>query len=320
MSVKINFKGLSLIIFQIIVISLLLSGCEKSDNTLAPYVGSPIISNLQIEEESFSPKITWVGGYVSMLGVSKGSKAILDSSLVWLLYKSENGIHYPVQYGELPDGVQDLTSQFGGTTTAELDEDSTYTFWIIKGDVSDIVLANPNKTIILDTLLTEEYDIAGDTIKLSASIYTETTELLDNYINIYEISTFGKLGKISIEKPKTSNNPKITWVINQSDVTDTLIAAIGVALGSQYSSSTSVWEVYSEVEENGVLQYGKNNVIASPVIMGQTIDETKIFVEYPEDGLERGQTYYLWIANKDWDSENRLRSTSYYAYATFKTN
>lgn len=293
--------------------------CESNDNTLAPYIGSPNVSGLQIEAESFTPKITWLGGYVTVLGINRGSNASLDNSLVWLIYKSGNDIHYPVQYGQVPNGVEDLTSQYGGSSIPQLIEDSTYTIWVLKEDVWNVISTNPGKIITLDSALTQTYSITGDTVKLSASVHTQKTQTLDNYLNIYEISTFGRLGVIGIEQTNISNDPKISWTITQPEATDTLIAAIGIANGNQYSSTSSIWEAYSEVTENDTLFYGKHNVIPSPLIAGQNLSSTKVFVEYPIDGLQRNKTYYIWIANSNWDGVGRLRSTPFYAYATFKT-
>ncbi len=58
---------------------------------------------------------------------------------------------------------------------------------------------------------------------------------------------------------------------------------------------------------------------AQPVVAGQVFDGTHIFVKYPVNGLQRGRDYYIWIANKDWDGESRLRVTNFYAYVTFHT-
>jgi hypothetical protein len=63
----------------------------------------------------------------------------------------------------------------------------------------------------------------------------------------------------------------------------------------------------------------KHNVISPPLLSGQQLNNTKEFVEYPVEGLQRNKTYYVWIANKDWNGVGRLRATPYYAYATFKT-
>lgn len=297
----------------------LFSSCEQADDTLAPYVGSPKMSGLLIENKSFTPKVTWIGGYVTAFGINRGSVAALDSSLVWLMLKPGNGIVYPVKYGELQTGAQDLTTQFGGSFIPELIEDSTYTFWVMKEDVWSVVSSNSGKTFVLDSSLNEGYQIIDDTIKLSSAIHTQRTQELDNYINIFEISTFGQLGTIQIQQTNTSDNVKIRWTISQAGVSDTLIAAIGIADGNQYTAASSIWEAYSEVDEGGQVLYGKHNLIAGPLLSGQVLENTKIFVDYPAQGLERNKTYYVWIANKDWNGVGRLRATPYYAYATFRT-
>lgn len=53
--------------------------------------------------------------------------------------------------------------------------------------------------------------------------------------------------------------------------------------------------------------------------MGDTFEGTHVFSEFPENGLERNKTYYIWIANETWDGANRLRFADGYAYATFST-
>lgn len=295
------------------------NSCEKVDNTLAPYVGSPKMSDLLIENKSFAPKVTWIGGYVTAFGINKGSIAALDNTLIWLISKPGNGITYPVKYGELQQGAQDLTAQYGGTFLPELIEDSTYTFWVMKEDVWSVVSSNAGKPFVLDSTLSEGYQVIDDTIKLSSSIHIQRTQELDNYINIFEISTFGQLGTIQILQTNTSDHVQLNWTIHQAGVIDTMIAAIGIADGNQYTAASSIWEAYSEVDEGGQILYGKHNVISGPLISGEALDNTKIFVDYPVQGLERNKTYYVWIANKDWNGVGRLRATPYYAYATFRT-
>lgn len=306
-------------LLAIMLLFALTYSCEDADNTLAPYVGSPKMSSIIIENKSFTPKVTWVGGYVTAFGINRGDVAALDNSLIWLIYKPGNGITYPVKYGELQQGVQDLTSQYGGSFIPELIEDSTYTFWVMKEDVWSIVSSNPGKSFILDSSLIESYQVSDDTIKLSTSIHTQRTQELDNYINIFEISTFGQLGTINIQQTNEDDHVKLSWTISQAGVTDTLIAAIGIADGNQYTAASSIWEAYSEIDDGGTLIYGKHNVISPPLLSGQQLNNTKEFVEYPVEGLQRNKTYYVWIANKDWNGVGRLRATPYYAYATFKT-
>lgn len=314
---SLKFSVLTTVFIVLTVLSL--SSCSKEDNTLAPYTGSSGMSDITVEINSFTPQITWLGGYVSVVGVNEGIHAALDTSLVWLIYKPDDQIHYPVQFGTVPFGAQNLTAQFNGTPTDSLIEDSTYTFWVMKASDWNQISSMQNKIIVLDSNLTESISVDGDTIRVSPAGHTQKTQNLDNYINISDYAPFGKLGTVHIEQPRTSNNPLISWEVTQDGVTDSLISAMGIVEGNQYNNEKVVWEVYSVSDSAGNTYYGKKNVIMSPVISGQELSETFLFTAYPESGLKRNTTYYVWIANKDWDAENRTRVTKFYAYATFNT-
>lgn len=299
------------------------SSCSDDDGALAPYVDSPAMSAITIQGQSYQPKITWIGGYISVIGVNKGSKAALDSTLVWLAQSSQDDIKYPIVYGQTPSGASDLTAQFGGTFSSALIEDQVYTFWTLKKELWDEVSQNMDKTIALDSALAKNgYTVTGDTVKLSRYDYVQSVIPMDVYINIDPAgtsTTLGRLGRINITLPDTGNNVIVTWDITQSGITDTNISAIGIVEGGQYDVNNNVWEVYSEENVDGVPVFGKKNVISRPVLLGQTFAETRAFGSFPASGLQRNKTYYLWIASKEWDGKGRIRSTNGYAYITFKT-
>lgn len=301
----------------------LINSCKERDNTLAPYEGSTPMSNIVVEENTYTPKITWVGGYASVVGVNRGNNAALDSSLIWLIYKPGNTIHYPVTYPQLPEGVSDLTHQYGGTTIPKLEEDKTYTYWVMKEDVWNQISFQRNKVIKLDSTLSSGYQSSADTIKISRSSYFQVIKNIDRFVNIYEISYFGSpdivLGVFNIIQTDTSNTPIIQWKVTQLGVTDTLISALGIVEGAQYDASKVFWEIYSEEKVSGATVYGKKNVIPSPIYPGAHLNETFTFKEYPATGLARNKGYYIWMAAKQWDQTSRLRITPYYAYITFKT-
>lgn len=299
---------------------LFITSCNKQDNALAPYQGSQLMSNITIQDSSTTPKLTWIGGYVSVVGVNLGMYAALDTSLVWLIYMDNDQIHYPVEFGTLPSGAQNLTEEYGGTSAESLIEDSTYTFWVMKANDWNKISSMQNIIIYLDSSITTSFQIEADTVRFSPTGHTQNTQKLDNYVNFYDYHMRGRLADLFVEQPRTSNNPRIVWQIKQEGVTDTLIAAIGIVEGPQYSFSSIVWEVYSVSDSAGATYYGKKNVIPSPLISGQEFPETFVFTEYPAEGLQRNTTYYVWIASKEWDGENRRLSTDYYAYAYFKTN
>jgi hypothetical protein len=294
--------------------------CDESDKPLAPYVGSPKLTGIEIEQGNFSPKINWLGGYVSALGVNIGTTASLDSSLIMLVHTNGNNLRYPVKFGQVPDGAEDLTIQYGGTRANMLIEDSTYTFWILKEDVWEKVIQSAGKPICIDQDLSAAMvEIREDTVYISSYNHTQETVPLDVYVNIENIRSLGKLATITLIETDTSNNPVISWEIRQAGVTDTLVAAIGLVKAQSYSPSAVVWEAWVEDTSSGQPVYGKMNLIAPPITLGQSIPGTRIFYEYPESGLERNEFYYLWIANKNWNGITHARSADYYCYITFQT-
>ena len=294
-------------------------GCNKSDDSLAPYEGSTNLSAITLEKGSFKPKITWIGGYASVLGVNHGGKAALDTSLIWLVHVSGNNLHYPVKFNELPSGAEDITLQYDGNKVDSLNEDDTYTFWVLKEEVWNQVSAQKGKYLNIDSSLkSTQLNVIDDTVQLSKSDFVNLTLRNDVYVNIKEFQSRGPLGELSFI-PIMSNSPIIKWKIIQDGVEDTLVAAIGLAIGSTFDPNNQVWEVYSVIDSAGVNKYGTENVISSPIQLGQQIPGTFVFTQYPDGGLERDKDYLVWIANKNWDHEGRQRFTKYYAYATFKT-
>ena len=305
-------------ILMVSILTLVIASSCSEDNTLAPYVGSPGMSKISIESGTTTPRINWVGGYVTVLGVNKGNYPALDSSLIWLIYLGGDQIRYPIKYGQLPSGAQDLTGNYGGNFMAELIEDSSYSFWVMKETNWDEISLYQNKILNLDTSIST-INVQGDTISIPSKNYTQLVTPLDNYINIKDVARFGRLADLYVEQPTANNNPIISWNIKQSGVTDTLISVIGICASNQFVSSELVWEVYSIHDSAGVTYYGKRNVIPGPLTAGNQFSETFVFTEYPASGLERNKTYYIYIANKDWNGEDHGRTVNYYCYVTFNT-
>jgi hypothetical protein len=302
---------------------LVFSSCSDDDGALAPYEDAPAMSAIQLQSQSYQPKITWIGGYVSVIGANRGTKAALDSTLVWLAHSPQDDIKYPIVYGQTPAGASDITAQYGGTYSDKLIEDQVYTFWTLKKDVWDAVAQNSDKTIALDSALARSgYAVVSDTLKLSKYDFVQSVVPLDVYINIDPAGisqTRGRLGKIYIAQPDTGNNIIVNWDITWTGITDTNISAMGIVEGGQYDVNFMVWEIYSEETVDGATVFGKKNVISRPVLLGQTFAGTRTFGTFPANGLQRNKTYYLWIASKEWNGKDRLLSTTGYSYLTFKT-
>jgi hypothetical protein len=309
-------KTISLLILLI----LLLIACKENEEGLAPYAGTRLMSDLTIEEGSFSPKSTWIGGYVSVFAVNQGSNAALDSSLIWIIHKPANGIQYPVQFNQVPDGATDLTASYGGTKVENLVEDNDYTFWVMKESAWNQISEEQGKKIFFDVNIEGSSIVSSeDSLFAGPEVHTQIFTPLDVYINLDNIRSVGKLATIFVEQPITSNNPKFSWVIKQENVTDSLIAAVGIVEGQSYNPNKQIWDVYSIDSTGGSPEYGTVNIIESPLISGEEIEGTFAFTTYPIEGLERDKDYYIWIANSDWDGVGRTRVTNFYAYVTFHT-
>lgn len=302
----------------LLIVFLFTFSCNEDETPLAPYMGERQLGKVAIEEESFVPKVTWVGGYVSIFGVNQDSVAKLDSTLIMLIYAKNNNIQFPVKFGQVPDGAENLVSQFGGHEVDTLVEDKTYTFWLLKEKAWDMVKTNPHKPIRVDNHV-ENVTVTDDTVLVNPDNYVSAVKSLDVFVNIKNVSTRGRLGPINIVQTNKIKDPTITWEITQEGAGDTRIAAMGLVKAALYDANNIVWEVWSEEPGEDLPVYGSKNVISQPVVLGQTFPETRTFYEYPEEGLERNKTYYLWIANNKWDGEKHSRVADYYAYATFKT-
>ncbi|MHB8579238.1 MAG: hypothetical protein ACYDA4_05180, partial [Ignavibacteriaceae bacterium] len=240
-------------------------------------------------------------------------------SLVWLVYDSNDNIHYPVSFGTLPPGAKDITSKYGSKTVDSLSEDVTYTFWIMKEKVWDPISNITGKIFSVDSTKNSAlYTISQDSISISSANFFEITVPINLYINISDVNSFGQLAKLSVVETNTNNSPILSWQIIESGVPDSMISAVGIVEGQEYQATNTVWEVWSVQDSAGNPIFGHNDLINSPVSMGQNFAGTQVFTPYPANGLVRGHYYYVWIADKTWDGLTRLRFAKGYAYATFK--
>lgn len=296
-------------------------GCKNNDQPLAPYNPGTITLTPLSVQASYDPRITWNGSYVSAVGVNRGSRAIIDTSLVWLIHQAGNALHYPQTFGTIPSGAEDLTVSSGGQATSALSEDVVYSFWIAREDVWGTIAANHGKVLAADSTLSTGSRVSGDTLYLSAASFAAKVNPIDIYINIRNVRPVGRLGVINVIQTNTSNAPIITFTITQTGTLppDTLLANMGIASGAQYDVSSVAWEVLAVDSSSGTPVYWSKDVIGSPVTAGQKIPGTVEFTAFPSTGLQRNVSYYVWIANKNWDQRNRTRSAYNYASATFET-
>lgn len=293
--------------------------CQETSNVLAPYGGGDRpLASLSIQDSTFTPKINWVGGYVSVLGINRGSSAVLDTTLAWIIRSPGNNLRYPITVGQVPAGAQDLTATFGSQPISRLTEDQLYTFWVMNDEAWNQVSSQQNKEFVVDSAAATPVRVLSDTVLLAASHFTRLTDTIDIFVNIKSVDPRGRLGTISVIETDSSNNPRIQFVITQ--IPDSAVAAVGLVVGfSTYNVNSVVWEVLSEDTTGGTPLYRTKNVIRPPFMMGQLLAGTKAFTPYPAEGLQRNRLYYFWMATKDWDGVSRSRTANQYAWVTFET-
>lgn len=297
------------------ITGLLHFSCNDSPGPLAPYQDSNRpLGTIVIQDSILTPKITWVGGYVTVFGLNYGTRAVLDSSLAWLVFSPGNRLKYPVTIGQQPEGSQDLTSNFGGQTIAWLTEDQVYTFWVMLEDAWNQVSSQPNKILRIDSAAASLVRIEADTVFLHPQSFAAVATTIDIFVNIRNVDPRGRLGVVSIIETQASNAPVVQFTITQT--ADTAVAAMGLVAGGAYTVNDVVWEVLSD---DGQGNFRTLNVITSPLSMGDRLPGTTAFTAFPAGGLQRNQLYYFWIATKDWDGVSRTRTANYYAWATFET-
>src|SRR5690606_12420318 len=115
------------------------AGCSEDTYPLAPYEGGRPLDLLKVTQ-SFTPEIQWVGGRVAAVGVNRGTRAALDSTLVWLRVApgNENSIGSFVTVGQ--ESASDLVLSYGGTPQDRLTDGETYTFWIAEASAVGVGL------------------------------------------------------------------------------------------------------------------------------------------------------------------------------------
>lgn len=295
--------------------------CNVQEDTLAPYLGATPMGNILVQDSTLSPRVYWNGGYVSVFGVNAGAVAALDSTLVFLVHAAGNSVRYPVTVGQIPPGASNIAPTYGGTSVTKLVEDAVYTFWVMKEDAWSQIVSQRGKRIRPDANATGAVRVVGDTVFTNTILHTQHTQAADAFVNIRNLDPRGRLADLWVQQTDTSNNAVLTFTVKQPGVTSPMVAAMGLVVGSgTYLVDNVVWEVLSVDASGPKPVYRTKDVIASPVLLGESLPQTEAFKSFPLSGLERGRAYYVWVASKDWDGLSRdSRTVPYYSWITFTT-
>ncbi len=278
--------GILKVVTIVSILLLLFVNCSKDSNdVLAPYKGERPLILLQITK-NYTPDIQWLGGRVAAVGVNKGDKAGLESSLIWLMTADENSIGSYVTYGTNSNTAKIL--EYGGIPEDSLKHEVEYTYWLAEKSA---------------------FDAALDSTQLNEHNFIDTTFTMDLYLD-------GRAGgerlgnklvvTISIRREQTLLEEIFTLDWEPRDIPFRRIAIREDASSGAFTDL--IWDVSTpdSIEDN----------IYPPVIIGEPPEGTIETIAWPETGFKRNVVYFLWIANNKWDGQSFNRTAPGYAWFT----
>ena len=261
-------------------LALILTGCDTEENPLAPYEGNrPLI--VQNVTTSFSPDIAWVGGRVSAVGINRGERAALDSTLVWLHVANDNEIESPVYVREVLD--ESGVTKVGGTPTDSLEHGETYTLWIAEKEAYDAALSGAaiDAFAFADTTFTVSYLLRG---RSAGGVGVQFTIFRDQRIlsDVYNVDW----------------TPAVPF------------RRVAIRNSTVGGFSDLLWHI--------VLPDSLPDSITPPLVIGAAPENAIEAVEW--DGFNSGQ-HILWAATEDWDGESfGFRTEGYAFFSIFADN
>ncbi len=266
----------------------LLSCNEQSDDGVAPYWGARWMSFMKITR-SITPDIQWLGGRVAAVGVNKGTRAALDSTLIWLRTAPDNSIGSFVTVGLHTDSVSILKS--GGDPVAALVDSGVYTFWLAQ---QSAMASN------LDTLQMTRYNFVDTTFM--AILYLRGTPGGEKSGLVLRDSM-----KIRIDERFSGNTFVVEW--NHPDHFFRRVAVRRASLGG-----------FTDLDWHVMTPDTLADNIGSPVTLGVAPPNTEVIVPYPAGGLAHNQVYLVWMTDSRWTSNDfrpNARGYAWYRVSSF---
>lgn len=170
-----------------------LVSCDTVETPLAPYAAERPFQILTITE-SFAPDIQWVGGRAAAVGINRGTRAAMDSTLVWLVRVDGDMLDSPLRVREQNDA--EAVMSLGGNPLDSLVSDSVYTFWVADKNALDVGLDqssvdNHTFASVTDTLHFQMTGSNGGDSRLGVafSVHRDQTLTEDKYIVTWTPST-----------------------------------------------------------------------------------------------------------------------------------
>ncbi len=259
-----------------------LAGCDSTGGPLADYEGErPLILNRVTQ--SATSDVQWLGGRVAAVGVNRGDRAALDSTLVWIKRAEDNSISSHATVGE--GGDDDFVRTVGGEPVTSLSDGETYTIWLAT---------------------TEALEAGLDTTRLNEHAFVDTTVTM-------RLVLLGRSGgdpslnfsaTISLNERLTGTSYVLQW-----EPTDLAFRQIAIRNSSTGGFTDLVW--------HAVVPDAEPPSISSPVVIGQVPEGAQQAVEFT--GFEPS-TYTLWMVTDNWTGQFGPRAPGYAFFTILSSN
>lgn len=256
-------------------------GCDASENPLLPYEAErPFI--IQRVTQSYAPDLQWVGGRAAAVGVNRGERAALDSTLVWLRLSGSNDISSPVSINDDFD-TNEVISR-GGQPSDSLEDRVVYTVWV----ADEEALAAG-----LDTTLVDEYSLVDTTFEAVYFLGGRSGGGVDVEFTVVRDQTL------------TSDQFVLAW-----EPTDITFRQLAIRQASVGGFDNLLWHVVVPEEEDSELR--------SPVVIGELPAGAFEATEWA--GWATG-VHTVWAATDEWNGQSFGFTTPGYAfYQMFASN
>lgn len=264
-------KPTSLVLAAAIIGAFILHGCDVETNPLAPYQGQRPLTILRVTQ-SFTPDVQWVGGRVAAVGVNRGDRAALDSTLVWLMTGDGDAIDSHVTVGTDTDAG--TVEQYGGVAVDSLDDSENYTFWLATDEAMSAELADGS---------------------MNEFTFVDTTLAMSLVLNGIQRGGMDVDMRVVRDERLLGTRYIVEWTPETHAVRRVAVRA------GQASPSFSdlIWHI--------LVPDGEPPSITSPLVIGTHPEGTDLVQEFPESGFQP-VVHTLWMADDSWNGSFGLRA------------
>ena len=267
---------LTKLVFALLAVFSMISCRGDQDNPLAAYEGNRPLS-FQRVTQSYHPDIQWIGGRVAAVGVNRGNKAALDSTLIWIETATTDAIGPVSTVGLRPDVA--TVRKYKGTPVDSLANETEYTFWIAEKSVFDGTLSPSLRT---------PFSFRDTTFAINV-FFTSPMQWGERDPS----DPFGDrpLVTISIVRDEKLTGDKfiVSWTPDSI-----AFRRIGIRKGSYPGFTDLVWHVF--------LPDSVPDKIRPPISVPTPPSGAGVAVDWPAEGFEKGTVYFLWMVRTGWKS------------------